>query len=80
MFLLIFPINKFTIPLYHKFTIINSYVFIIIIINLIFILDCRQKLWGSLDNLFKIYHIVISGEGNFKVSSDDAIHFVEALR
>ncbi|XP_073000686.1 transportin MOS14 [Typha latifolia] len=41
--------------------------------------DCRKKFSGSLDGLFHIYHIAISGEGGYKVSSDDSMHLVEAL-
>nr|CAD1836172.1 unnamed protein product [Ananas comosus var. bracteatus] len=41
--------------------------------------DCRKKFSGSLDGLFHIYHIAISGEGGYKVSADDSIHLVEAL-
>lgn len=35
---------------------------------------------GSLDALFNIYHIAISGEGGYKVSADDSMHLIEALR
>jgi hypothetical protein len=35
---------------------------------------------GSLDALFNIYHIALSGEGGYKVSADDSMHLVEALR
>ncbi|XP_008802144.2 transportin MOS14 isoform X2 [Phoenix dactylifera] len=41
--------------------------------------DCSKKFCGSLDGLFHIYHIAISGEGGYKVSSDDSMHLVEAL-
>ncbi|PKA55080.1 hypothetical protein AXF42_Ash003717 [Apostasia shenzhenica] len=41
--------------------------------------DCRKQFCGSLDSLFHIYHIAISGEGGYKVSADDSIHLVEAL-
>ncbi|KAJ3682345.1 hypothetical protein LUZ60_014918 [Juncus effusus] len=41
--------------------------------------DCRKKFAGSLDGLFRIYHIALSGEGGYKVSSDDSMHLVEAL-
>lgn len=34
----------------------------------------------SLDGLFQIYHIAISGEGGYKISVDDSMHLVEALR
>lgn len=43
-------------------------------------LDCSRKFLGALDGLFHIYHIAISGEGGYKVSSDDSMHLVEALR
>lgn len=42
--------------------------------------DCSNKFVGSLDGLFHIYHIAVSGEGGYKVSSDDSMHLVEALR
>ncbi|XP_062200572.1 transportin MOS14-like isoform X2 [Phragmites australis] len=41
--------------------------------------DCRSKFSGSLDALFQIYHIAISGVGGYKVSSEDSLHLVEAL-
>ncbi|CAD5196469.1 transportin MOS14 [Musa acuminata AAA Group] len=41
--------------------------------------DCSRKFLGALDGLFHIYHIAISGEGGYKVSSDDSMHLVEAL-
>lgn len=41
--------------------------------------DCRKQFSGSLDGLFHIYHIAISGEGGYKVSADDSIYLVEAL-
>ncbi|ONM05796.1 Transportin MOS14 [Zea mays] len=41
--------------------------------------DCRRKFSGSLDGLFQIYHIAISGVGGYKVSSEDSLHLVEAL-
>ncbi|KAL6641081.1 hypothetical protein ACP70R_019262 [Stipagrostis hirtigluma subsp. patula] len=41
--------------------------------------DCRNKFAGSLDALFQIYHIAISGVGGYKVSSEDSLHLVEAL-
>ncbi|AQK65073.1 Transportin MOS14 [Zea mays] len=41
--------------------------------------DCRTKFSGSLDGLFQIYHIAISGVGGYKVSSEDSLHLVEAL-
>ncbi|KAF3340567.1 transportin-3 isoform X1 [Carex littledalei] len=41
--------------------------------------DCRRKFVGSLDGLFHIYHIALSGEGGYKVSADDSLHLIEAL-
>ncbi|WOL09630.1 transportin MOS14 [Canna indica] len=41
--------------------------------------DCSKKFLGVLDGLFHIYHIAISGEGGYKVSSEDSMHLVEAL-
>ncbi|XP_042428685.1 transportin MOS14-like [Zingiber officinale] len=41
--------------------------------------DCSNKFVGSLDGLFHIYHIAVSGDGGYKVSSDDSMHLVEAL-
>ncbi|CAN6310792.1 unnamed protein product [Urochloa humidicola] len=41
--------------------------------------DCRRKFLGSLDGLFQIYHIAISGVGGYKISSEDSLHLVEAL-
>ncbi|KAJ6817034.1 transportin MOS14 isoform X2 [Iris pallida] len=41
--------------------------------------DCSKQFCGSLDGLFHIYHIAVSGEGGYKVSSDDSMHLVEAL-
>ncbi|KAK3157782.1 hypothetical protein QOZ80_2AG0127920 [Eleusine coracana subsp. coracana] len=41
--------------------------------------DCRGKFSGSLDGLFQIYHIAISGVGGYKVSSEDSLYLVEAL-
>ncbi|KAJ0970466.1 hypothetical protein J5N97_023343 [Dioscorea zingiberensis] len=41
--------------------------------------DCSKMFCQSLDGLFHIYHIAISGEGGYKVSSDDSMHLVEAL-
>ncbi|KAM3402196.1 hypothetical protein ACQJBY_006243 [Aegilops geniculata] len=41
--------------------------------------DCRGKFSGSLDGLFQIYHVAISGVGGYKVSSEDSLHLVEAL-
>ncbi|KAG0452940.1 hypothetical protein HPP92_025604 [Vanilla planifolia] len=41
--------------------------------------DCKKQFSGSLDGLFHIYHIAISGEGGYKVSADDSMHLVEAL-
>ena len=42
--------------------------------------DCRGKFSGSLDGLFQIYHVAVSGVGGYKVSSEDSLHLVEALR
>ena len=42
--------------------------------------DCRKKLCGFLDGLFHIYHRAVNGEGSFKVSPEDSLHLVEALR
>lgn len=42
--------------------------------------DCREKLRGSLDGLFLIYHKAVSMEGYYKVSPEDSLHLVEALR
>lgn len=42
--------------------------------------DCRGQLSGSLDGLFHIYHIAISGEGGFKLSTDDSMQLIIALR
>jgi hypothetical protein len=33
-----------------------------------------------LDGLFQIYHVAVSGVGGYKVSSEDSLHLVEALR
>ncbi|BAT11307.1 transportin MOS14 [Oryza sativa Japonica Group] len=41
--------------------------------------DCRRKFSGSLDGLFQIYQIALSGVGGYKVSSEDSLHLVEAL-
>ncbi|KAG6485484.1 transportin MOS14-like [Zingiber officinale] len=41
--------------------------------------DCSNKFVGSLDGLFHIYHIAVSGDGGYKVSSNDSMHLVEAL-
>ncbi|KAL5224275.1 hypothetical protein ABZP36_010914 [Zizania latifolia] len=41
--------------------------------------DCRRKFSGSLDGLFQIYQIAVSGVGGYKVSSEDSLHLVEAL-
>jgi len=43
--------------------------------------DCRKKLCGSLDGLFHIYHRAVYPEGgNFRVSAEDSLHLVEAIR
>lgn len=41
--------------------------------------DCRKQFSGSLDGLFHIYHIAVSGEGGYKISAEDCMHLVEAL-
>ncbi|XP_077219523.1 ARM repeat superfamily protein isoform X2 [Tasmannia lanceolata] len=41
--------------------------------------DCRKKLCGSLDGLFHIYRLAISGDGSYKLPADDSLHLVEAL-
>ncbi|KAK8935810.1 hypothetical protein KSP39_PZI012852 [Platanthera zijinensis] len=41
--------------------------------------DCRKQFSGSLDGLFHIYHIAISGEGGYKLQADDSMYLVEAL-
>ncbi|KAM0892616.1 hypothetical protein ACQ4PT_025616 [Festuca glaucescens] len=41
--------------------------------------DCRGKFSGSLDGLFQIYHVAVSGVGGYKVSSEDSLYLVEAL-
>lgn len=43
-------------------------------------IDCSKQFGGSLDGLFHIYHIAVSGEGGYKVSVDDSMHLIEALR
>eukprot|EP01018_Ginkgo_biloba_P002740 Gb_11037 [translate_table: standard] len=40
---------------------------------------CRDKLAGSLDGLFHIYHKAVSGEGGYKLSTEDALQLIEAL-
>uniref|UniRef100_A0A0D6R4R4 Uncharacterized protein n=1 Tax=Araucaria cunninghamii TaxID=56994 RepID=A0A0D6R4R4_ARACU len=40
---------------------------------------CRDKLAGSLDGLFLIYHKAVSQEGGFKLSTEDALQLIEAL-
>ena len=42
--------------------------------------DCGKRLCGSLDGLFHIYQRAMIGEGTFKVSAEDSLHLVEALR
>ena len=42
--------------------------------------DCGKRLCGSLDGLFHIYQTAVIGEGTFKVSAEDSLHLVEALR
>ncbi|EPS66773.1 hypothetical protein M569_08003, partial [Genlisea aurea] len=41
--------------------------------------DCKKKLRGSLDGLFQIYRMAVTGEGHFKVSPEESLHLVEAL-
>jgi len=48
--------------------------------DLFLISDCRKKLCGCLDGLFHIYNRTVSGEDSFKVSAEDSLHLVEALR
>lgn len=43
-------------------------------------LDCKKKLRGSLDGLFQIYQRAVIGETAFKVSAEDSLNLVEALR
>lgn len=43
-------------------------------------IDCGRKLCGSLDGLFQLYHRAVIGEGTFKVSAEDSLNLVEALR
>lgn len=40
---------------------------------------CRDKLAGSLDVLFLIYHKAVSREGGYKLSTEDALQLIEAL-
>ncbi|KAH9301503.1 hypothetical protein KI387_013086 [Taxus chinensis] len=40
---------------------------------------CRDKLAGSLDGLFLIYHKAASREGGYKLSIEDALQLIEAL-
>eukprot|EP00252_Welwitschia_mirabilis_P009642 TRINITY_DN22310_c0_g2_i1.p1 TRINITY_DN22310_c0_g2~~TRINITY_DN22310_c0_g2_i1.p1 ORF type:complete len:705 (-),score=141.34 TRINITY_DN22310_c0_g2_i1:336-2345(-) len=40
---------------------------------------CKDKLAGSLDNLFFIYHNAVSGEGGYKLSQEDSLQLIEAL-
>lgn len=44
------------------------------------ILDCRKNLCGYFDGLFNIYCMAINGGGGCKVSAEDSLHLVEALR
>ncbi|RWR88742.1 transportin MOS14 isoform X1 [Cinnamomum micranthum f. kanehirae] len=41
--------------------------------------DCREKLCGSVDGLFHIYHLGVTGEGGYKLAAEDSLHLVEAL-
>lgn len=40
---------------------------------------CRDKLAGSLDGLFLIYHKAVSREGGYKLYTEDALQLIEAL-
>ncbi|GLJ30869.1 hypothetical protein SUGI_0613730 [Cryptomeria japonica] len=40
---------------------------------------CRDKLAGSLDGLFHIYHKAVSRESGYKLSTEDALQLIEAL-
>ncbi|GLJ30342.1 hypothetical protein SUGI_0600280 [Cryptomeria japonica] len=40
---------------------------------------CKDKLASSLEDLFMIYHEVVSGQSNYKLSNDDALQLIEAL-
>ncbi|CAN6449471.1 unnamed protein product [Victoria cruziana] len=40
---------------------------------------CRKKLCGSLDGLFHIYHRAVSGDGGYKLCTEDSLQLVEAL-
>lgn len=40
---------------------------------------CRDKLGGSLDGLFTIYHSALNGQNEYKLSTFDALHLIEAL-
>lgn len=40
---------------------------------------CRDKLAGSLDVLFLIYHKAVSREAGYKLSTEDALQLIEAL-
>ncbi|KAK0587743.1 hypothetical protein LWI29_027974 [Acer saccharum] len=42
--------------------------------------DCRKKLCGYLDGLYNVYRTAVNGEGSLKVSAEDSLHLVEALR
>lgn len=42
--------------------------------------DCKKELRRYIDGLFQIYERAVSGEGTFKVSAEDSLHLVEALR
>ncbi|KAH9299652.1 hypothetical protein KI387_031334, partial [Taxus chinensis] len=40
---------------------------------------CRDKLAGSLEGLFTIYHKSVSGQSDYKLSNDNALQLIEAL-
>lgn len=44
------------------------------------LVDCRKKLCGYLDGLYNVYRTAVNGEGSLKVSAEDSLHLVEALR
>nr|CAB3494419.1 unnamed protein product [Digitaria exilis] len=57
----------------------KSLIFVWFLFYCLILCYCRRKFAGSLDGLFQIYHIAISGVGGYKVSSEDSLHLVEAL-
>lgn len=51
------------------------------VIGLLFsTVDCRKKLRGYLDGLYNVYLTAVNGRGSLKVSPEDSLHLVEALR